>query len=311
MSKPAPRLGRGLSAILGPRPATALGITASPEPRLEDVRPPSERSTDVLEIPVDQIVPNPHQPRQRFPESSLRELAQSIRAHGVIQPIIVRTDGNGRFELVAGERRWRAARLAGLKMVPAIVREMMGDQSLEIALIENLQREDLTPLERARAYQSYLAMFEVPIEQLAERLGESRSNISNYMRLLRLPEQVQDLIGSGKLGMGQARAIAAIDDAQRQVTLALLAVRRNFSVRQVEALAKRPAESSRQAAGATKISSDRHLDDVAQAMSRALGLPVRLLAGRRKNSGRVVIAYNSLEDFDRIAERICGRVSLE
>ncbi len=309
MSKPAPRLGRGLSAILSPRPEHTLRIDASPHP--QEARSPGESGTGVLEIPVDRIVPNPRQPRQSFPESGLQELAQSIRIHGVLQPIIVRNDGNGRFELVAGERRWRAACMAGLKTVPAIVREVRGDQALEVALIENLQREDLTPLERARAYQTYLNTFQVPVETLAERLGESRPNIANYLRLLKLPDQIQAMIGSGKLGMGQARAIAAIEDAQRQLAIAMLAVRRSLSVRQVEALARRRDESLPQSSSAEKIAADRHLDEVAQVMSRALGLPVRILAGRRKNSGRVVIIYNSLEDFDRIAERITGRVSLE
>lgn len=311
MSKPAPRLGRGLSAILGARPASPGAIDTTRPPRTAGPTKPAERGLDIREISLDQIVPNPRQPRAQFPESGLQELAQSIRTQGVIQPIIVRSDGNARYELVAGERRWRAARLAGLETIPAIVRELGGGQSLEVALIENLQREDLTPLERARAYQGYLSTFEVSAEALAARLGESRSNVSNYLRLLRLPEQIQALIEGGKLGMGQARAIAAIEDPQRQLAIATLAVRRNLSVRQVEALAKRPEESARPAPSATKVAVDRHLDDVATALSRALGLPVRILAGRRKNSGRVVIAYNSLEDFDRIAERIGGRSSLE
>ena len=306
MSKPQNRLGKGLSALIPTRPIVAAG-TALPHPHL-----PHERA--IRDIPLDAIVPNRHQPRATFDEASLKELADSIRSNGVLQPVVVRSAGDGKYELVAGERRWRAARLAGLASVPVIVRELTDQQSFEIALIENLQREDLGPLERAAAYQHYLEIFGGTIEDLAGRLSESRANISNYLRLLKLQPEICYLLGTGELGMGQARAIAGLSDPQHQLGLAKLAVRRNLSVRQVEELVRRhdqfippePSSEERLPSGERK-----HLREVEENFSKALGLRVRLAPGRRKNSGRIVISYTSLEEFDRVAERLGAARKLE
>lgn len=304
--KPASRLGRGLSSLIPATPGpSGLGPAVPPLPDAGHIR----------DLPVETIVPSPHQPRSSFDAQALEELAASIRSNGVVQPIIVRSLDDGGYRIVAGERRWRAAKLAGLATVPAIVRELTDAQSFELALVENLQRQDLAPLERAAAYQHYLETYGGTVEELAQRLGESRANISNYMRLLKLGPEICYMLGAGQLGMGQARAIAGVSDPQRQLALARLAARRNLSVRQVEELAK-AADAVAQSAVAAAAPTDsgasrRHLDELESALSKATGLRVRVYQGRRKNSGRVVIHYGNLEEFDRIAERLAGDAHLE
>jgi ParB family chromosome partitioning protein len=305
MPKSTPRLGRGLSAIIGPRtvshfpPRVAAASDAPPLP------------TDIRHVAIDAIVPNPRQPRLPFDDAGLKELAASIRANGIIQPVLLRSAQAGRYELVAGERRWRAAKLAGLDSIPAVVRELSDAQSLELALVENLQREELGPLERAGGYQEYLHTFGASVEQLADRLGESRANVANYLRLLRLPTEIQQLITAGHLEMGQARALLGIDDPQRQLAIARLAGRRNLSVRQVERLARGSQTGAAEPRSPGPRARAKHLGDIERALTRALGLPVALQPGKKKNSGRVVIRYKNLDEFDRIAERLGGSSSLE
>lgn len=306
MSKSASRLGRGLSSLVETTHHT-------------DVIDPAIVAVDagvarVRSIPIDQITPNPRQPRAAFDEPSLAELADSIKNTGVLQPVIVRALAPDRFELVAGERRWRAARLAGLASIPAMVRELTDGQSLELALIENLQRQDLGPLERAAAYQHYLDAFGGTIEDLAKRLSESRANISNYIRLLKLRPEICFMLGRGELSMGHARAIAGVSDPQRQLAIAKLAVRRNLSVRQVEALAAGSEVGCERRDGrptADAVAQRRHLSDVEAALSRAIGLRVEVRPSKKKTAGRVVIRFSTLEEFDRIAERIGGDARLE
>jgi ParB family transcriptional regulator, chromosome partitioning protein len=307
MARPHNRLGKGLDALITPR----TNLVSSP---LETA--PGRAATGALrQIPLDQIVPNPHQPRATFDEATLGDLAASIRADGIVQPIIVRATGDHTFQLVAGERRWRAAKLAGLATVPGIVRELSDAQAFHTALIENLQREDLAPLERAAAYQHYLDSYGGTIEELATTLAESRANVSNYLRLLKLRTEICYMLGAGELGMGQARAIAGIPDQQKQLAIARLAARRNLSVRQVEELARRadatPANQEPEAQRTPLNASRQHLSSVEQALGKAIGLRVRVRAGRKKNSGRVVISYANIEEFDRIAERIGGSANLE
>jgi ParB family chromosome partitioning protein len=312
MSKPTPRLGKGLSALMGPRSAAPFHHRAGTLPATTPQPPsPSDAGpTSLRQIPLSQIRPSPRQPRAALSQAALEQLAASVRHSGILQPILVRAMPDGVFELVAGERRWRAAELAGLQTIPAIVRELTDAQSFETALIENLQREDLAPLERAMAYQQLIDTLGVTIEVLASRLGESRANVSNYLRLLNSTDEVRQMIAAGQLGMGQARALAAIDNPRRQLALARLAVRRNLSVRQVELLAKERPETE-QPPPRSPRPADPHLTDVEQALSKALGLPVSLRPGRKKNSGRVVIRYDSLEEFDRIVERIGCQSLLE
>ncbi len=307
MSKPTNRLGKGLSAIISPR--TAVGIRHAQA--VPGQAPPSAEA-GIRRIPLSQIRPNPNQPRSDFSEAELAELAESIKTNGVLQPILVRPAGQDRFELVAGERRLRASKTAGLATIPAIVKEMTDRESLEIALIENLQREDLGPLERAVAYDRYMSTFGATADQLASKLSESRASIANYLRLLKLHSEIQAMLRDRSLGMGQARAIAGIADQQRQLAVARLAVSRNLSVRQVEQIAAQPPGDDREAPQPQeRAATDKHLRDLERRMTRSLGLRVNLKSGRRKNSGRLVIHYANLDEFDRLAERLGVDFQLE
>lgn len=295
------RLGRGLSGLLGTRVMDTLrgAETHAPE---ASTRPQHASPS----VPTDMVRPNPQQPRGMFSEASIAQLADSIRRHGVLQPVIVRRADDGQFELIAGERRWRAAKAAGLKEIPAVLMSADDRSSLEIALIENLQREDLNPLDRAMGYRKYLDTFGVSAEDLAARLGESRPNVVNYLRLLRLTPEVQEMVRRGDLAMGQARAISGVRDEQRQLAIARLAVSRNMSVRQVERLVSGPEQASGTDAGAEHraVSRSRHIDDLERSFSQSIGLPVRVIPGRKKNSGRVVISYRTLDEFDLICQRL-------
>lgn len=298
-----PRLGKGLSSIISPR---ASGLVESPPPR-----PAAAPDPAPLSIPMDKIHPNPRQPRAKFDPQRLEELAHSIRLHGVIQPVLLRKTALGAYELVAGERRWRAAQAAGLMAIPAVVRDVTDAESMEMALVENLQREDLGPLERARAYEQYIRTFQTPVESLARRLGESRANVSNYLRLLKLPTEVQTMLHSGELGMGQARALAGLDDPQRQVALARLIIRRNLSARQAEELAQAHESAGAPDESLERRAADRHFADVERALSRALGMTIRLSPGKKKNSGRIIIRYSSLEEFEQVARRLGAETTLD
>ncbi|MCA9243214.1 MAG: ParB/RepB/Spo0J family partition protein [Phycisphaerales bacterium] len=293
----ASRLGRGLSTIIAARKP------ADPAPAVTSQKLPI--SDGLSHVPVGAITPNPRQPRAIFDQTALSEMASSIRQSGVIQPLIVRAVGAGRYELVAGERRWRAAKEAGLANVPCLIRDISDVESLEIALIENLQREDLGPLERATAYQGYLDSFGGTVEALATKLGESRANVANYIRLLRLEPEIRELVASGELQMGQARAIAGVTEAHRRLALARMAARQRLSVRQVEELAGAQRDDQREAKSVEKGPvGDTNLRAVEEAFQKALGVKVRISGGRRRNAGRIQVFYNSLEEFEAIAERL-------
>ncbi|MBK9127624.1 MAG: ParB/RepB/Spo0J family partition protein [Phycisphaerales bacterium] len=332
MNKPVNRLGRGLSALIPParQPgSTADAPAASGDPTsglVESADRAPSRATpldhapapahgQVVLVPLDRISPNPLQPRTIFNDDSLRELADSIRSNGVLQPVLVRRASSDTYELVAGERRWRAAQLAGLDAIPAIEREINTRQAFELALVENLQREDLGALERAAAYQHYLDTFGGTTEDLAARLGESRANIANYLRLLKLQPELCFMLGRGELSMGQARALAGVADSERQLALAKLTASRNLSVRQVEALVRRaesvPTADPSADRAAAAAGEQRHLDELARAFSKALGTRVRIRRGRSKNSGTILIPYATIEEFDRIAQQVGAKTFLE
>lgn len=221
-------LGRGLDALLSPRATTA---TKPP------VIPITPHAAPAAKLPIERIHPNPLQPRREFRQQPLDELTQSIRANGIIQPLIVRKVGDS-IQLVAGERRLRAAKLAGLTEVPVVFTQISDDHLLEVTLIENIQREDLSPLEIAEAYQQLILELGLSHEQIAERTGKDRSTITNHLRLLRLPHEVQQMLADRKLSMGHARALVAIEDASVQVSLANQAAAESLSVREVERLAR-------------------------------------------------------------------------
>ena len=269
-------LGRGFGAL----------IPQAPPPRA------SERS-----VPIDQIAPNPWQPRIHFDEAKLLEMAESIREHGIVEPLVVRPREGG-FELIAGERRLRAARLAGLETVPAVVREMDDREALEITLIENLQREDLSALEEAAAYVRLVEEFGATQEEVARRVGRSRPAVANTIRLLQLPEGVREEMRSGRLSAGHARALLALDSPIEQTAMARDAIRLGLSVRQLEARIRSRMQPSARKRG----SRDLHVADVEKQLMRTLGTRVRLHT--RGQKGRIVIEFYSPRELERLLERL-------
>jgi ParB family chromosome partitioning protein len=279
---------------------------------------PADASADVqglFHVELATIRRNPAQPRQQFDEAALQGLADSIRSEGVMQPIVLRPlpepgpEDAIRYEIVAGERRWRAARLAGLDTIPALVRDLQPQQVAEWALIENLQREDLNPLERADALRRLVDDFNLSHDELASRLGLQRSSVSNLLRLLSLAEPVQQLVRDGHLSMGQARAIAALPDPEAQHALALKAVKEALSVRQVEQLVRKAANSSAppepgDGPSRKPTSGNAHLADLEQQLADRLGTRVRLKPGRKKGSGSLTIEFYSLDQFDTLLEKL-------
>ena len=264
----------------------------------------------LFEVPIESISPNPYQPRQDMHADSLEELAVSIREHGVLQPLVVTGSGNGTYALIAGERRWRAARLAGLDTVPIIVKEATSSEMLELALVENLQRSDLNPIEAASAYRSLVEEFGLNQEEVAARVGKSRSAVSNSLRLLTLPPEVQQSLLLGMIQEGHARAILQVPDAAGQLRLLEHAVADGLSVRQVEALARRMSEAAGQDEEPTKPTpaADVALYDELRALEErfrnALGTKVQL--SRSSRGGRLVIYFYSEEELDRIYGTIVG-----
>ncbi|HEY7648875.1 MAG TPA: ParB/RepB/Spo0J family partition protein [Methylomirabilota bacterium] len=253
----------------------------------------------MTEIPVDQIEVNPRQPRKDFDPTALDELARSLRTTGMLQPVVVRRSLDGRWQLIAGERRWRAARQAGLDRIPAVVREATDAESLELALVENLLREDLNPLEEAEAYQQILTEFGWTQEQLAQRVGKDRSTIANSLRLLRLPRTIQDDLRSGRLTMGHARALLSLTDPAEQLKLREEILKHEWSVRTTEEGVERrrlvPPVARRRSP---------ELIALEQAIQRALQTRVRLRGDERR--GRIEITYASTDELNRLAAAILG-----
>ncbi len=254
-------------------------------------------------IPVNRVDPNPYQPRIHYDPQALSELMESIRQHGIVQPIVVRPRGE-HYELVAGQRRLEAARKLELPAIPAIVRDASDQQMLEIALVENIQREDLNCVDRAQAYRNYQDTFKFSPEQIAERLGQDRTTVTNYLRLLTLSDQVLDLLRSGRLSMGHARAIVGLDDPEEQTKLAFKTAQMGLSVRQTEGMVSRLKSGKTTVAKVFQKSPN--IIDLEQQMTRALSAKVQIIPSRKKGSGKVVIEFYSLDDFDRIMERVCG-----
>lgn len=284
-------------------PRKALGRGLSSLIREVESAPP----TGLDLIPVTAIDPNPLQPRQTFSEETLRELADSIRASGVVQPILVRRAkaAEGRYQLIAGERRWRAARLAGLENIPAVLRELDDRQALELALTENLLRQDLNPLEVARAYEGLQQTFRLSHEEIAEHLGVSRSAITNTLRLLRLPEAVQEMLTNGQISAGHARALAAIEGAEKIVKLARLIVAKGLSVRQTEELVAGPSIQPAVETPKAAARIDPNVRAAVLELERALGTRVRIVGDAKR--GRIEIRYFSPEDLNRLYDWILRR----
>jgi ParB family transcriptional regulator, chromosome partitioning protein len=270
---------------------------------LSSLIPGAAEDAGLLEVPVSAIQPNPRQPRVDFPEESLAALARSIREVGVLQPVVVRRRDSG-YELVAGERRVRAARLAGLATIPAIIREGDDTESLREAVIENIHREDLAPLELASAFQELLEELGVTQETVAERLGYSRAHIANTIRLLSLPADVQRLLAEGKIQAGHARALLGLPDDEAKSALALRVAAEGLSVRQVEDLVRSYAEAPAQAKPAAARGADPMLGEVEEILSEQLATRVHVVLGKRK--GKIIVEFASREDLERIVSEIVG-----
>jgi ParB family chromosome partitioning protein len=281
-------LGRGLSTLL---PAKVTPV-------------PLESPLDhTNRLPIDKIEPNPMQPRTVFHPERLQELANSIRVNGVIQPMIVRRAG-GRFQIVAGERRWRAAQIAGLTEVPVVIQEIAEPQLLEIALIENIQREDLGPLEIAHAFDRLHSELGLSQEQIARRTGKDRASIANYLRLLKLPDRVQTLLAASRLTMGHAKAILGLPSDEAQVEIAERAAAQGLSVRQVEALVQElTSDRPRKKGDKTEQPQDPNVKAAVEALQIELGTRVRIVE-LNEQRGRIEIEYYSQEELDRLYRRL-------
>ena len=286
-------------------PAPSVTATAPPAPGEQLTAPPSApvdvpRGTPV-EIPIGDIAANPHQPRRDFDQAALSELAASLKSNGLVQPIVVR-HVDGRYELVAGERRLRAARLAGMNAIPAIVRELDSFTQAQMALVENIHRADLNPMERASAYRALIDQLGLTQSELAHRLGEDRSTVANFLRLLELAEPVRAMIRDGRVSLGHAKVLAGVTDILEQERLANLVVSQGLSVRNLERLVSSPStpavpKSARSAPSA-------HLQDLEKTFARQLGMRVQIRSGANKSKGRVVIHYASLDQFDQLLDRL-------
>lgn len=302
-------LGRGLQSLLGPiiMSHTEAEHLLSNHVAAANFPPDKELSESLRAISIDAISPNPYQARTVWDEQELAELAASIRANGVIQPIIVRPAGGG-YQLIAGERRFRAAKMALLTTIPALVRQASDEQVHEWALVENIHRVDLNPIERAKAYQDYVSTFSLTQAEAAERLGEGRSVIANYLRLLDLPQEIKDMLGDGQLTMGHARAILALPTDELRRKLANRAMAGRLSVREVERLVRRYLAGTGQVR-TTARSKPPHILDLEKKLASQLGTKVSIETRKNGQRGRIIIDFYSLDEFDGMMERIglaCG-----
>lgn len=299
-------LGRGLSALIREpesdlpqapvRPEAVTPSGAAAAPALAPAKPPNE---GLLQVDIDLIDPSRYQPRTRFREQALEELAQSIRASGIVQPLVVRR-ANNRYELIAGERRWRAAQRAQLQKVPIVIRDVPDEVAVEMTLVENLQREDLNPIEQAAAFQRLSEEFHLTQEQVAERTGKDRATIANAVRLLKLEEFIQNLLEEGLLTAGHGRALLGISDAQARLDLAKRAAKGGMTVRQIERLASR---SPRQAAAPTPQGADPNTRAAIEELQQRFG--TRVLVQQRPNgAGHLIFEYYNASDLTRLYDQL-------
>ncbi|MCY9514088.1 ParB/RepB/Spo0J family partition protein [Paenibacillus apiarius] len=275
------RLGRGLDALI-----PSLSVNDDDK---------------VVEVSLQQLRPNPYQPRKNFDEQSIQELAESIKQHGVIQPIIVRSVLKG-YEIIAGERRFRASQLLGQATIPAVVRNFSDQQVMEIALIENLQRENLNAIELALAYQALMDQFSLTQEELSVKVGKSRSHIANFLRLLQLPEEVKDYVSRGTLSMGHARAIVGVKDPAKVKQLAKSAISQEWSVRQLEEAIQQLHKKGKATDKAKTLRKDPYLDELEENLRERFRTTVKIK--QNKDKGKIEIAYFSKQDLERLLEML-------
>jgi ParB family chromosome partitioning protein len=292
-------LGRGLGALMPSGPMTP----AAPASQQVQAPAPTARSRTYFAAGIEELYPSPEQPRHKFDDVKLGELADSIKVHGVIVPLVVRPRPDGGYFLIAGERRWRAAQRAGLHEIPVVVQDIEEGPALERALVENLQRADLGPLEEASAYQRLVDEFGLTQDEIAERIGKDRSTIANAIRLLKLPAPVRQMVEDEKLSMGHARALLGLEDASAIERAARSVIDRQLSVRATEALVKktRAPEPATKPAPPAKSASVRDLED---RLTRALGGPVKITEDEPGKAGSIEIRYMDLDHLERLLDRL-------
>jgi ParB family chromosome partitioning protein len=291
-------LGRGLDSLL-PGRIPGAGAAAAPA---------TSSHGGAQEIAIDLIDPNPYQTRRKVREESLKELADSIRASGVVQPVVLRPAPNGRYQLVAGERRWLASRQAGKTTIPAVIKQVSNEQAMEITIIENLQREDLNPMEQARAFERLSREFSLTQEQIATRTGKDRASIANFIRLLKLPQQAQDALEAGTISFGHGKVLLSLAGFPQHLERAVQdVIGKQLSVRQTEDLVAKllNPESPEHKAETQPAAQDPNVRAAQRTLERALGVKVEIQD--RKGKGKIVLKYASLEDFDRIVEALAAK----
>jgi ParB family transcriptional regulator, chromosome partitioning protein len=295
-------LGRGLAALIPGAPSPVSPPAAGPAL----ARATESRGDGTRAIAIEDVYPSTAQPRKSFDDARLEELAASIRTQGIIQPLVVRMRAGGGYELIAGERRWRAAQKAGLHEVPAVIRDVAPAQAFEMALVENLQREDLNPIEEAAGYERLVAEFGYTQEKLADRVGKERSTVANALRLLRLPDNVRGLVAQGRLSMGHARALLGLESADAMERLARRTVAQDLSVRKVEELVRRertPSAGGASQSGAAASRPSPNARDLGLRLTRALGTRVDVNESA-PGRGHIAIHYHSLDQLDALLDRI-------
>jgi ParB family chromosome partitioning protein len=275
-----PALGKGLSALIPDKDKKGGG--------------------GVLELPIKSIVPNENQPRRRFDDAALAELVSSIKEKGVIQPVIVRRLNDDRYELIAGERRWRASQSAGLNRIPAIVKDAAPAEALELALIENIQREDLNPLETAEAFDRLISEFSLTHDELSRRVGKDRATVTNYLRILKLPHDVKSGLAGGELTLGHAKALLQLPDSRSIKTVYKKITDSGLSVRETEAICKKGAPTRRKKSS-SRLTKDPQIASLEEKLMHSLGTKVRVVHKSNKR-GRIEIEYYSLDDLDRLLD---------
>jgi ParB family chromosome partitioning protein len=294
-----PRLGRGLSSLISVSNLPVEAEVGSPAAAPTGIAPSPVSDGKPLVLPIDSIRPNPHQPRKTINETSISELAASMKSSGIIQPLVVRQNGDG-YELIAGQRRWQAAKRAGLTEVPVIIRDVDSYTQAQMALVENIQREDLNPIERAQAYRALMEQLGLTQAELAARMGEDRSTVANFLRLLDLPEAVRTMVREGRLTLGHAKILAGVSDIIEQQRLAEMVIAQELTVRNLERVIQdRPAApSEKKAAGPSA-----HILDLEKSLSRQLGMRVQVRSGA-KGKGRLIFHYSSLDQFDELLQKL-------
>jgi ParB family chromosome partitioning protein len=295
-------LGKGLESLLPSVPKAQNGSPAA----APAAAPAVAEAGKPREVPVDLVDRSPYQTRSRFDEAQLAELAASIAATGVVQPIVVRPLPNGRFQLIAGERRWMASKKAGKETVPAILRQVSDEQAMEMTIVENLQRTDLNPMEQARAYERLGQEFKLTQEQMAQRTGKDRASVANFLRLLRLPMEVQGKVEAGELSFGHARALLPLDAPEAILKAAQRVSALSMSVRQTESYVQGLLNPEKKAQGEEKAKQpiDPNVREARDRLQRALGLKVHI--EDKNGRGKVIIEYARLEDFDALLEMLSG-----